>query len=195
MSGKPYDTAKLFAIWILANLVGLAVLATLVWTLPSLRPNPGLVVSALIITVPIGLPQWIALRRFAPVSALWLLTLPVGLALGVLACGIIPAALWPGMDDESIAGLTVCYVIIGLAIGLPQWLLLRRRFANSSIWLLGSSAGLGVGFGLVLATGLINMSEIMSYVVVMLVYASLTGLVLAQLVGHKQAQSHLAGAN
>jgi hypothetical protein len=47
--------------------------------------------------------------------------------------------------------LTVCYVVIGLAIGLPQGLLLRRRswFAHLAA---GQFGGVGVGFGLVLAT-------------------------------------------
>jgi hypothetical protein len=35
--------------------------------------------------------------------------------------------------DESFDGFICMFFIIGFAIGIPQWLLLRRYFSNSSI--------------------------------------------------------------
>ncbi|HUV25729.1 MAG TPA: hypothetical protein VMW34_00055, partial [Anaerolineales bacterium] len=60
-------------------------------------------------------------------------------------------------------------------IGLSQWLILGRRYVNSSIWWLGSSIGVVVGSRLVFATDLINQSAIISLLDAVLVYPISTG--------------------
>jgi hypothetical protein len=92
--------------------------------------------------------------------------------------------LWRIVDDEATATLTMIYTAYGTAIGLTQWLILRRHCAKSSIWILGSSAGIGLGFGLVLATDLINQSGFISGIVVVLVYGIATGSILSWLLNH-----------
>ena len=72
-------------------------------------------------------------------------------------------------------------MIIGLLVGLVQRLLLGRHFGKSWVWPLGSAAGLGLGTGLVLALNLIDQSGIVSIVLVVLLYASVTGAVIAWL--------------
>ena len=195
MSQQSGYISKPFLIWIFANILGFSALAISLLVLPSLMSISGIVVSTLIISIPISLAQWIALRRIFPISILWILSIPVGLLLAVLIIRELPDGLWQIADDESPAVLTVGYLLIGLIIALPQWLLLRHQFSNSSIWLLGSSIGVAVGFGLVIAIDLINQSEIISYLVVVLVYAITTGLILSRLLAyHNQSQINVVNA-
>lgn len=186
---------KPFLIWIIANILGFGVLGIALLVIPSLMSISGIFGSTLIISIPISLAQWIALRRIFPISMLWILSIPVGLLLAILIIRELPDGLWQIADDESPAALTVGYLLIGLIIGLPQWLLLRHLFSNSSIWLLGSSIGVALGSGLVLATGLINQSTIVSYIVVVLVYAISTGLILSWLLAYQdQSQTYVVNA-
>jgi predicted Abi (CAAX) family protease len=107
----------------------------------------------------------------------------------------VPGRTWEYVDDESVVVLAAVYTAIGFMVGLIQWFLLRRQFPNSLVWLLGSSLGPGLGFGLVLASGLISQSGIISSIIVVLVYASATGLALEWLHGHDaKTHSHLPNA-
>jgi hypothetical protein len=190
MFTKPGEISKAFWVWILANLLGFMALAAESFVLLAVMPRPGFVPTLLMISLPIGVMQWVGLRRSFSISRGWILTVPLGMYLAVLVFQHPPA--WLGLlgDDESTAVLTALYLVLGLAIGLPQWLLLRRHFPNASIWLLGSSFGVAAGIWLVLATGLINRTEFVSYIVVILVYAVITGLTLARLL--PRAEQHPA---
>jgi len=77
------------------------------------------------------------------------------------------------------------YIVMGAAMGLSQWLILRRKFSQAVLWIGGRSLGVGLGFGLVLVTGLINQSEFVSYATVVLVYSAVTGSILSWLLLHK----------
>jgi hypothetical protein len=182
---------KPFFIWIIANILGFGALGIALLVIPSLMSVSGIFGSTLIISIPISLAQWIALRWIFPTSKLWILSIPVGILLVILIIRELPDWLWQIVDDQSPAALAVGYLLIGLIIALPQWLLLRHQFSNSSIWLLGSSIGVALGFGLVLATDLINQSTIISYIVAVFVYAISTGLILSRLIDyHNQSQSN-----
>ncbi|MGB3702638.1 MAG: hypothetical protein WA997_15325, partial [Anaerolineales bacterium] len=102
---------------------------------------------------------------------------------------------WQVVDNDSIAALTAGYFLIGFAIGLPQWLILRRQLPKSWIWLLGSSIGVAAGFWIILVTDLISQSGISSYIVGVLVYSIVTGLVLSGLLAYQNhSQANLAAA-
>jgi hypothetical protein len=187
--------SKQFLIWIFANILGFGALGVSLLVFPSLRSIPGIIASTLIIAIPISLAQWIALRRILQTSILWVLTIPIGLLLAILIIRVIPVGLWQVVDDESIAGLTASGLVPGLTIGLPQWLILRRKLSRSSFWLLGSSIGVAASFWLILVTGLINQSGVMSFIVGALVYSFVTGLTLSGLlVYHNQSQADLISA-
>lgn len=86
----------------------------------------------------------------------------------------IPAGLWELVDDEGVGTLSGLYGIMGLLIGAAQWLILRRRLTEAWIWVAANAAGLGLGSGLVLSTGLIDVSEPAAYVLVFAIYAALS---------------------
>ena len=142
---------------------------------PSLRSIYGIVSSTLFISIPLGLVQSIALRRIFPILILWIISIPIGLLRAVQIFLGIADGLRQIVEDEFPAVLTVGYLLTGFIIGLPQWLILGRQYANSSIWLLGSSIGVAVGSRLVFATDLINQSAIISFLDAVLVYAISTG--------------------
>jgi len=179
MARKPYKVGVVILGWIVANLLGVAAIGGLS-IIPFLTSIPGIMVSSLIIGLPIGFAQWIALRRVTPISILWVLTISAGLLLGLVVSPIL-AGIWGFLDDESVLSLTAAYTTIGLLVGMAQWLFLRGHFTKSLVWLLSSAVGLGLGTGLVLVSNLIYQSGIISIILVVLVYAIATGLVISWL--------------
>lgn len=176
MTQKLYKAGRVILGWIIANLLGIAASSALALIFSSLMSVRGMLVSSLIIGVPIGFAQWIALRRIAPISMLWAITISLGLFLGLVVVNSPISGVCFFFEDESVLSLTAAYMIIGLLIGLAQWLFLRGYFTRSLIWPLSSTAGLGLGFGLVLASNLIHQSGIISFILVFLVYTVVTGL-------------------
>jgi hypothetical protein len=194
MARKLYEVGGVILGWATANLLGVAAIGALILILPFLTSIPGRLVSSLIIGLPIGLAQWIALRRVAPISILWVLTISAGLLLGLVISPIL-GGIWGFLDDESVLSLTAAYTTIGLLVGLAQWLFLRGHFTKSLVWLLSSAVGLGLGTGLVLASNLIDQSGIVSIILVVLVYAIATGLVISWLpASHRKTESNLVNA-
>jgi hypothetical protein len=178
-----------FLTWFIANIFGFSVLGIAILTIWGVLSRSGFYGVLLIISLPISIAQWIALRRISRVSVIWILTIPLGLILSFFWVYIFyvisvyaPNTLW---DFLFLGGETTiimfAYLIIGLLIGLPQWLILRRYYAKASFWLLGGSLGAAVGIGSVYSTDLINQSGIFSYISATLLYTILTGLALVYL--------------
>ena len=192
---KFYKAERVFLGWIVANLLGVSVIGALLFFLPFLTSIPGRLASCLIIGLPIGLAQWLALRRVAPISILWSLTIPAGLLLGLVAVPIVAGVFWGFLDDESVLALTAGCATIGLLVGLAQWVFLRGHFTRSLVWLLGSALGLGLGIGLVLVSNLIDQNGLISIILVALVYALTTGFVASWLsASHKKTEGNLVNA-
>ena len=141
MSMEIEEVRGSFLGWILANLLGVAALGALIVILPFLTTIPGMVASTLIIGLPIGIAQWIAIQRLAPVSILWIFTISIGLLLALVILRSVPNSMGELVDDESIAALTAGVALMGFTTGLIQWFLLRRHFTKSLVWLLGSTQG------------------------------------------------------
>jgi hypothetical protein len=176
MARRLHEVGGLILGWIFANFLGVATIGVLS-LIPFLTSIPGILVSSLLIGLPIGLAQWIALRRIAPISILWVLTIFAGLVMGLVVVNSpMPLAILSDADDESVLSLTAAFATIGLLVGLVQWLFLRGHFAKSLVWLLSTAGGLGLGAFLVLASNLIDQSGIVSIILVVLVYAITTGL-------------------
>jgi len=195
MSQKSGYLSKQFLTWLFANIIGFGTLGALYFVIPSKILMSGIVASTLIISIPISLAQWIALRRILHKSILWIFTVSVGLSLAILISKVIPDGLWQLVDDESIGALTAGYLVGGFSIGVPQWLILRRQLPRSSIWLLGSSIGAAAGLWFLLVTDLINQSGIISYIVGVLIYSIVTGLTLTGLLAYNnQSQANLTNA-
>jgi hypothetical protein len=197
MSYKHIKTIKPILAWIAGNFLGIAVPSSLVFFIPNLETIDsiaGIVGIFLIIFIPIGLAQWLVLRRFTPLSPLWMLTIPVGFVLSFFILAFIPNSMWQNIDDEAPTVLTILFTACGAVFGLVQWVLLRRLFAKSSFWILSSALGLGLGFGLVLATDMIDHSGFISGIIVILLYSIATGSTLSWLLNyHNRSHTPSAG--
>ena len=77
--------------------------------------------------------------------------------------------------------------MLGMMIGLLQWLFLRQQAVHSSIWLLSSVLGAGLSVTLVIETDLINSSGVLAYMAGVLIYVVATGLTLAMLISGKHS--------
>jgi hypothetical protein len=171
MTGKLYKVREVILGWLVANFLGIAVIGVLT-LFPFLTSIHGIWASSLMIGLPIGFAQWIYLRRVAPISPLWILTISAVLILGLHST---INGYWGFLDDESVLSLTAVYTSIGLFVGLAQWLFLWRYFYKSLVWPLSSALGLGLGIGLILVSNLINQSGLLSIILVALMYTLATG--------------------
>jgi hypothetical protein len=180
MAQKVNFLEKPFFLWILANFCGFILLGLAAMVVPLLISVSNVFTSTFIITLPISITQWLALRRLGRVSWLWILSLPVSLLASVLVMRHSPNVWLPfAVDDESPIVLTTGYLIGGILIGLAQWFLLRPIFPKASLWIPATAGGLALGILLVLSTNLINISGILSFVVAALFYTVLTGITLS----------------
>ena len=195
MAQKFSEVGKEILGWMVAIFLGVATIGV-IRLIPYLTSIPGMLVSSLLIGLPIGFTQWIVLRRIAPISILWVLTISAGLILGLVVVNSpMAVGVWGFLDDESVLSLTAAPTTIGLLVGLVQWLFLRRHFAKSLVWLLSSAVGLGLGSWLVLVTNLIDRSGIISIILVTLVYAIATGLAITWMpVSDTKAENNLVSA-
>lgn len=195
MSQKFGYSSKQFLIWFCANILGFGALGASILIFPSILGISGFFITTFIIAIPISLAQWIALRRILQTSILWILTIPIGVPLSFLILRVIPAGLWFDADDDSLVAMTSMLLVTGLIIGLLQWIIFRRQLVRAAIWLLGSAIGVAGSFWIILVTGLIDQSGIISYITIALVYSSVTGLFLSGLLAYNnQSQPSLANA-
>lgn len=190
MAREPYGARELILTWLMANFLGVAAVGalSLVRFLTSIR---GVPVSSLIIGLPIGLAQWLALRRIAPVSPIWVITISAGLLIGIDSPIL---GLWGFLGDESVLSLTAGIASIAFLVGLAQWFLLRGRFARSLVWPLSSAIGLGLGIALPLASNLMNQG-LVPIILVTLGYSTVTGLAISWIyVADKRVEGNLVSA-
>lgn len=179
MSTKSSPAARGFLAWLIGNLLGWGIVAALVVFVPweSLPEGPGGLVALVLLALPPGLGQWVSLRRRAPVTGWWLLSVLAGMLVFVLMMTVLPDDWWSFLgDDEAIATLSFGFALLGAAIGLVQGFLLGRGPAHAVLWVLAGAAGMGLGMALVLATDLINQNEFVAYLTIAAIYAILTGL-------------------
>jgi hypothetical protein len=93
-----------------------------------------------------GVMQYGLLRRYLPRMGWWVLATTAGWLLGVL---LIAIPSWLNWTDGSF-NLDLALILMGLAIGVGQWLLLRRRLPRASWWIGANVVGWGL-LGLITA--------------------------------------------
>ena len=182
MSQVSGDVRRASIIWSVANILGLGIPPLVMYFIPTLTAISGLFSTMLIISLPLSIAQWAALRISLPVSFLWIFSVPSSVLTFVLLIREIPESYFGFLGSETLVTLTFFGMIFGLLLGIPQWLILSRRYRGSVIWLLGSTLGVGLGAFLVIITDLVNRYGVLAYIIVVLVYTTSTGLPLSLLV-------------
>jgi hypothetical protein len=87
-----------------------------------------------------GVMQYGLLRRYLSRMGWWVLGTIGGWLLGVL---LIAIPIWLNWTDGSI-NLDLAFILMGLAIGAGQWLLLRHRLPWASWWIGANVVGWGL---------------------------------------------------
>lgn len=182
MSQVSSDVRRASIIWSVANILGLGIPPLVMYFIPTLTAISGLFSTMLIISLPLSIAQWAALRISLPVSFLWIFSVPSSVLTFVLLIREIPESYFGFLGSETLVTLTFFGMIFGLLLSIPQWLILSRRYRGSVIWLLGSTLGVGLGAFLVIITDLVNRYGVLAYIIVVLVYTTSTGLPLSLLV-------------
>ncbi len=174
MTPRKLPLWQIVSLWTAANALGIAAAMPLSSLTSLLGPLSGLVGGTLLIGLPTGLAQWLALRRIAPVSPLWILTVFTGMLATLWLSSFIVLG-----DDESILALSAVYALAGLLIGLAQWLFLFKRFRRSFWYPLSSALGLGLALWIVLVTGIADWNGSFALALGILIYSLATALALA----------------
>ena len=122
--------------------------------------------------------QYGLLRRYLPRIGGWVLATAGGWLLGVLLIVL------PGRENliNEFLGMSLVFLLMGLAIGVGQWLILRQRLAYAGWWIAANLLGWGL-LGLIQAD---NSMDQFSLFVIGLIPACVTALMLAVLMGKIQ---------
>jgi hypothetical protein len=186
------DLSKPFVFWVLANILGSSASAVVsVMFVSLLPPKISSFASVIFLSIPIGLAQWLSLRRNTRTSFLWIFTFTAGFLLFMLINRVVMNRLTQLVDDESAAILTLEFIMMGFIVGLLQWLILQRHFSGAALWILGSTAGVGFTFWLILTTNLINLSGLVSVIVGILGYSFITGVTLVKLLAQQKRMKEI----
>jgi hypothetical protein len=130
-----------------------------------------------------GIFQYGILRRYLPRMGWWVLATIGGWLLGMLLI-MIPG--WLNWTGGSL-NLDLAFIAMGLAIGMGQWLVLRRRLPRAGWWIGANVAGWGL-LGLVTTDNTIGQFGLLS---LGLLPACATAVMLAMLMNQvKLAEPH-----
>jgi hypothetical protein len=91
-----------------------------------------------IVSLLTGALQYWLLRHYLPRMGWWVLVTVAGWFLGGL---LIALHGWLGWINPPLNYMDLIFLIMGLAIGSSQWLLLRRRFARAGWWIAANVTG------------------------------------------------------
>jgi hypothetical protein len=175
-------------LWMLASLAGWAAglaLGALLTEIGSgvfgLNEDRAVVYAVLLaLGLAVGDAQSAVLRRHLSGAWRWI---PVTLAGYLLAMGIMAAASGVRISTDLMAN-AILLGLIGAAIGVPQWLLLRRTFRGAGLWAPASAAGF-LAFLWLVAHPVSSMGEMIALGAVLGALAAVPpGIVLARMVRH-----------
>ncbi len=88
-----------------------------------------------------GALQYVLLRQYLTRMGWWIFVTVAGWFLGAL---LIALPGWLGWTDALLNNLDLILLLMGLAIGITQWSLLRRRLTRAGWWIAANVAGWGL---------------------------------------------------
>ncbi|WP_434684323.1 hypothetical protein [Pseudanabaena minima] len=163
-------------LWLIANVIGNAMLPILVWQDPyDLRSR--IFLNEILHGVGVAIAQSVVLRdRFTPKKEWWLPLTLCGWIIGLTIVFFVPALSWRSQVQSlpSLSILMVDFAIIGLIVSICQWQLLKS-FRAAGLWFFASPIALslstlGLYFGYTLRL------TILASALQGLIYGAITGL-------------------
>ena len=91
-----------------------------------------------------GLLQYLLLRRYLPRIGGWVVATLLGWLLLAVVLYLVSTLVSRAVSVDTGWSRVLALVLIGGALALPQWLVLRRRVPRASGWLLSSVLGWGL---------------------------------------------------
>jgi hypothetical protein len=88
-----------------------------------------------------GVLQYVLLRQYLTRMGWWVFVTVAGWFLGVL---LIALPGWLGWTDALLSNLDLILLVMGLAIGITQWSLLRHQLARAGWWIVANVVGWGL---------------------------------------------------
>jgi hypothetical protein len=177
--------------WAVATAIGLSVslagvtyvvvvFITLAW-----EAEPGVfalaTIAALVLplTTPLGISQWLVLRRTRLEIRSWIPATTIGFVVG-----LAPVLAFFFGAPLGVSGAAGLGALLGAPTGVAQWLILRRRVKKSGLWILGTTGASAAAVALVVPA---LASPTVSYIPASLLLASAlfgatTGLLFRRLV-------------
>lgn len=89
----------------------------------------------------IGLLQYLLLRRYLPRIVWWIAATTVGYSLGQIVGYTLTTNLYGAVDVRTVWFKTLMTTLAGGAMGLAQWLVLRKCVRQSTLWILANVFG------------------------------------------------------
>ena len=124
--------------WVVANLAGWLIGFALCEALQSFVST--VLVDGLVIGSAVGIAQWLVLRRWISPVGWWVALSIIGFGVGkALAEAALPAT-------TTLPGYALTGAIIGVVVGLAQWVVLRRSLASAGWWVPATSLAWVVGW-------------------------------------------------
>jgi len=172
---------SLLLIWITlsASGVGIGILAASILAF-GVFPNGSFIavsiVGGFVAGLIIGLAQWFLLRQLINEVGWWILATSVGSAIGS-PLGAITQAI-AGNFLTGMLSASLGSAMIGIIFGFLQWLILRKKFARASIWIVATAIGNAAGS---VATKTLNLGPLGNFageIVHGLAFGLVTGLAL-----------------
>lgn len=134
--------------WLLSGPLAAALLLFLELFLKPMVSAPSILDGSILralgflaaLAMTIAICQWLLLRPYLPFAGWWILVTGLGwLMAGLLYAAAITLSL--GQDFLSNAGLLLVFALLGAAVGLAQWLFLRRVIPRAGWWVLVNALG------------------------------------------------------
>ncbi|MEA5480283.1 hypothetical protein VB774_21840 [Pseudanabaena galeata UHCC 0370] len=162
-------------LWLIANIIGNAMLPILVWQDPyDLRSR--ILLNEILHAVGIAIAQSVVLRDRFTKEGWWLPLTLCGWTVGLMIIFFVPSLSWrsQGQNLPSPSILMIDFAIIGVTVGICQWQLLKS-FRAAGLWLFASPLALSLST-LGLYYGYMSKSTILASALQGLIYGAITGL-------------------
>jgi hypothetical protein len=127
--------------WIIATIVGWIIGFTLCEAIDEAIRNFTCSPDGAVIGISIGIMQWLVLRRFIKPIGWWIIGSIVAFAIGKFISDMIEAS-WGTL------GLPIAGTVIGLSIGVIQYLILLHKIPWPKWWILANTVAWAAGWSI-----------------------------------------------